>query len=80
MMDLLDLSYQNGYENPERRRRFIEQLISRFEEMTSDARRNGHLDVVATYEVHLKQWRQIPTGWVKSLSYMTQRRSTKSWE
>ena len=62
MMDLLDLSCQNSYENLEGRRRFTEQLINRFEEMTNDARRNGHLDVVATYEGHSRQWRQIPTG------------------
>ena len=62
MKDLLDLSYQNSYENLEGRRRFTEQLINRFEEMTNDARRNGHLDVVATYEGHSRQWRQIPTG------------------
>ena len=62
MMDLLDLTYQNGYDNPERRNRHMEHLISRFEEMAADARRNGHLDVVATYEAHLQQWRRIPTG------------------
>ena len=62
MMDLLDLTYQNGYDNPERRNRYMEHLISRFEEMAADARRNGHLDVVATYEAHLQQWRRIPTG------------------
>ena len=48
------------YENPDRRQRFVEQLIIRFEEMTSDARRNGHADVVAIYETHLRQWRLIP--------------------
>ena len=62
MMDLLDLTYQNGYDNPEGRNRYMEHLISRFEEMAADARRNGHLDVVATYEAPLQQWRRIPTG------------------
>jgi len=60
MMDLLDLTYQNGYDNAERRNRYMEHLIQRFEEMTADARRNGHVDVVAVYENLLQQWRRVP--------------------
>ena len=60
MMDFLDMTYQNGFENTDSRRRFVDQLISRFEEMTNDARRNGHTDVGVVYEAHLSQWRLIP--------------------
>ena len=67
MMDLLDLSYQNGYENPQRRRRCIEQLINRFEEMTGDARRNGHPDAVATYEARLQSFTAEVKGGVRKV-------------
>ena len=58
---MLDPTYQNGYDNPERRNRYMEHLIQRFEEMTADARRNGHVDVVAVYGSLLQQWRRVPT-------------------
>jgi hypothetical protein len=60
MMDLLDLTYQNGFENPNRCRRLLDLLIGRFQEITNDARRKGPTDVVAVYEAHPRQWRLIP--------------------
>ncbi|CAL1167350.1 unnamed protein product [Cladocopium goreaui] len=71
MMDLLDLTYQNGYDNAERRNRYMEHLIQRFEEMTADARRNGHVDVVAVYESLLQQWRRVRNDWVEMLEMVT---------
>ena len=76
-MDLLDLTYQNGYDNAERRNRYMEHLIQRFEEMTADARRNGHVDVVAVYESLLQQWRRVPRELASESYCRSQRRSTK---
>ena len=53
MMDLLDLSHQNGFYNTERRNRFLGMLNQRFTEMRDHARFHGHQDVAAVYESYL---------------------------
>ena len=59
MMDLLDLSHQNGFYNTERRNRFLGMLNQRFTEMRDYARFHGNPDVAAVYESYLSSWRRF---------------------
>ena len=58
MMDLLDLSHQNGFYNTERRNRFLGMLNQRFTEMRDYARYHGNPDVATVYDSYLNSWRR----------------------
>ena len=59
MMDLLDLSHQNGFYNTERRNRFLGMLNQRFTEMRDFARFHGNPDVATVYDSYLNSWRRF---------------------